>query len=168
MRDIKRIKTEEGKSSSAWTKFKPLHKVIINYFLSRISNKFPAGANQIFFKWMGVKIGKNVQIMPAPGFDIFFPELIEVGDGSIIGMECLVLCHEFTTNEFKYGGVKIGKNVLIGARAIILPGVSIGDGALISAGTVVYENVPSNVFAFGSPLQFKGLGEKSVQKKNKK
>jgi acetyltransferase-like isoleucine patch superfamily enzyme len=114
---------------------------------------------------LGVKIGKNAQIMPNPGFDLFFPELIEVGDGSIIGMECLILCHEFTTNEFKYGGVKIGKNVLVGARSIILPGIKIGDNSIIPLGTVVYKDVPSNTFAFGSPLQFKEIDFSSKTKK---
>jgi maltose O-acetyltransferase len=49
--------------------------------------------------------------------------------------------------------VRIGRNVWIGAGAIILPGVSIGDDALIGAGSVVTRNVPAAATAFGNPAR---------------
>jgi maltose O-acetyltransferase len=49
--------------------------------------------------------------------------------------------------------VRIGRNVWIGAGAIILPGVSIGDDALIGAGSVVTRNVPAEATAFGNPAR---------------
>jgi tetrahydrodipicolinate N-acetyltransferase len=47
--------------------------------------------------------------------------------------------------------VRIGKNVLIGARAIVLKGVEIGDRAIIGAGSVVMKNVPPDHIAAGNP-----------------
>ena len=47
--------------------------------------------------------------------------------------------------------VRIGNNVWIGGRAVILPGVSIGDNAVIAAGAVITANVPDNVLAAGNP-----------------
>lgn len=47
--------------------------------------------------------------------------------------------------------IHIGKNVWIGAGAIILPGVSIGDNSVIGAGSVVTKDVPANVIAVGNP-----------------
>jgi acetyltransferase-like isoleucine patch superfamily enzyme len=111
---------------------------------------------------MGVRIGKNVEIMPNIALDIFFPEMTEIGDGTVIGISCFLTCHEFNPGEFRYGPIKIGKNVLIGARSFVLPGVTIGDGAMVSAQTVVYKDIPPNVIAFGSPLVFKEI------EKNKK
>lgn len=160
MRELTRIKTKIGSSSHSWMSKKSVFSVFKNYLISKIGNMLPSGPNVFFFKLIGVSIGKNVQLMPSPGFDFFFPELIKVGDGTIIGMDCLILCHEFTTDEFKYGGVTIGKNVLIGARSVILAGVKIGDNSIVPANTLVYTDIPSNVLAFGSPLQFKKLKKK--------
>jgi maltose O-acetyltransferase len=49
--------------------------------------------------------------------------------------------------------VRIGRNVSIGAAAIILPGVSIADDAQIGAGSVVTRDVPSGATAFGNPAR---------------
>ena len=49
--------------------------------------------------------------------------------------------------------VKIGNKVWIGAHATILPGVTIGDGAVVAAGAVVTKDVPSNVVVAGVPAK---------------
>ena len=47
--------------------------------------------------------------------------------------------------------IEIGKNVWIGASAIILKGVSIGENSVVSAGSVVSKDIPANVIAAGNP-----------------
>ena len=49
--------------------------------------------------------------------------------------------------------VRIGKNVWIGAGAIVLPGVTIGDHSVIGAGSVVTKDIPPNVVAVGNPCR---------------
>lgn len=49
--------------------------------------------------------------------------------------------------------VRIGKNVWIGAGAIVLPGVTIGDHSVIGAGSVVTKDIPPNVVAVGNPFR---------------
>lgn len=49
--------------------------------------------------------------------------------------------------------VRIGKNVWIGAGAIVLPGVTIGDHSVIGAGSVVTKDIPPNVVAVGKPCR---------------
>jgi len=49
--------------------------------------------------------------------------------------------------------VHIGRDVWIGANAVILPGVTIGDGAVIAAGAVVTKDVPENTVAGGVPAK---------------
>ena len=49
------------------------------------------------------------------------------------------------------------KNCAIGAGAIILPGIEIGENSLIGAGSIVTKDIPSNVLAFGNPCRVKGI-----------
>jgi acetyltransferase-like isoleucine patch superfamily enzyme len=160
MRNLTIIKTPFGKSSMAWTQKKNFFRVTLNWFLCRVADIFTfTQKKQFLYRLMGVKIGKNVQIMPNVFLDIFFPELITIEDNVVIGMDAFVSCHEFNPSEFRYGPITIKQNTLIGARSFILPGVVIGEKSLVGAMTVVTKDVPSNVVAFGSPLQFKEIGE---------
>lgn len=57
--------------------------------------------------------------------------------------------------------VRIGKNVWIGSGVQILPGVTIGDNSVIGAGSVVTNDIPSNVIALGMPCRvIREIGEK--------
>ena len=56
--------------------------------------------------------------------------------------------------------VRIGRNCWLGAGVIVLPGVSIGDNAVIGAGSVVTRDVPANVLAVGNPCRvLREIGE---------
>jgi len=85
---------------------------------------------------------------------------IEVGEGTLIGSGAMILDNDFHVltangwrNEVRANAraIKIGREVFIGARAIILKGVSIGDRAVIGAGAVVTHDVPANCVAVGNP-----------------
>ncbi|MDD4250890.1 MAG: acyltransferase [Candidatus ainarchaeum sp.] len=155
MRNLIILKTNNGKSSEAWkTKKHPL-KVIKNWVFAWFASKTPGNLKLFFYKKMGIKIGENVQIMPGIRMEIFFPEGITIGDNVVIGQEAFITAHEFNVHEFRYGKIIIGNNVLIGARSFLLPGIEIGDNAIIPANTTIYKDVPKNNIAFGSPLQFK-------------
>ena len=160
MRNIIKIKSETGESSYCWIKIKPIYQVLFNWLMAKIASIVPIKSKPFFYRLMGIKIGKNVQIMPQFKADIFFPELITIEDGCVIGQDAFFTCHEFNTKEFRYGPITIKENVLIGARSFVLPGVTIGENSLVSAMTLVYKDVPSNVLAFGSPLQFKKSDKK--------
>lgn len=82
--------------------------------------------------------------------DIMFPEKITVGDNSIIGYNTTFLAHEYLIREYRLGEIVIGNEVMIGANTTILPGVLIGDGAIVSAGTLVHKDVPSGAFVGGN------------------
>ena len=83
---------------------------------------------------------------------------IEIGDGSLIGQQVVIasLNHDLTPD--KRGNmipspVKIGKNVWIGAHATILPGLTVGDNAVVAAGAVVSKDVPENTVVAGVPAK---------------
>lgn len=85
--------------------------------------------------------------------DIMFPEKITVGENSIIGYNTTILAHEYLIREYRLGEIVIGNEVMIGANVTILPGVKIGDGATVSAGTLVHRDVPSGAFVGGNPMR---------------
>lgn len=106
----------------------------------------------IFFRLMGAKIGKNVQINSKNCADL---SLLEIGDNSVIGGHATVICHSFERNRLILRKVKIGKNVVIGLNAVVLGGAEIGDGAFITAGSVLGKNKqvePHSVYA-GVPTE---------------
>ena len=84
---------------------------------------------------------------------------IEIGEDALIGAGCL-LCdsdmHEVPLGSGKptaMAPIKIGNNVFVGARSIILKGVTIGDGAVIGAGSVVAGDVPAHSISGGNPAK---------------
>jgi len=103
-----------------------------------------------------IKIGKNVFINACCRFQD--QGGIEIGDGSLIGHNTTIatLNHDFhpaKRQNLTPRPVKIGKNVWIGSDCTILPGVEIGDGAIIGAGSVVTKSIPANTIAVGNPAR---------------
>lgn len=85
---------------------------------------------------------------------------IYIGDHSMIGPNVTIataghpILPELREKEMQYNvDVKIGRNVWIGAGAIIVPGVTIGDNTVIGAGSVVTKDIPANVVAVGNPCR---------------
>lgn len=54
----------------------------------------------------------------------------------------------------KFGSIKIGNNCFIGAKSIILPGVTIGDNCIVAAGSVVAKSVASGTIVDGVPAKY--------------
>lgn len=111
------------------------------------------------YRLTGMKVGKNVSVGLGAMFDIFFPHLISIGDNTVIGYNATILAHEFLVSEYRTGRVDIGRNVMIGANATVLAGVSIGDGAIVSACSLVNKDVPPGALAYGVPIKFKRKAE---------
>ncbi len=85
--------------------------------------------------------------------DVMFPEKISVGRNTVIGYNTTILAHEYLIKEYRLGPVEIGNEVMIGANSTILPGITIGDGAIVSAGTLVHKDVPPGYFVGGNPMR---------------
>lgn len=109
--------------------------------------------NWIYRTILGMQVGKHtafaLMVMP----DVFFPERIRIGNNTIIGYNTTILAHEYLIKEYRLGDVIIGDNVMIGANSTILPGVTIGDGAVVSAGSLVHQDVAPGDFVGGNPIQ---------------
>ncbi|WP_379163372.1 acyltransferase [Paenibacillus sp. sgz5001063] len=109
--------------------------------------------NWIYRSVLGMKVGKHTAFGLMAMVDVFFPEKITVGENSVIGYNTTILAHEYLIKEYRLGEVIIGENVLIGANTTILPGVTIGDGAVVAAGSVVHKDVAAGSFVGGNPLR---------------
>jgi acetyltransferase-like isoleucine patch superfamily enzyme len=85
---------------------------------------------------------------------------ISIGADASIGPEAAILTLGHTPNspdfETRGGDVAIGPRAWIAYRAIILPGVSIGEGAVVAAGSVVTRDVPPFAIVAGSPARVVG------------
>jgi maltose O-acetyltransferase len=85
---------------------------------------------------------------------------VAIGDGTQIGPGVQILAADHPRDAagrasgLEFGRpVHVGRNVWIGGGAIILPGVSIGDSAVIGAGSVVTRDVPAGATVFGNPAR---------------
>jgi len=102
---------------------------------------------------IGVTVGEGVSWGLESTPDVFWPELVTVEDHAIIGYDVTLLCHEFLQDEYRTGEVVVGERAMIGAGAIVLPGVEIGEGAQVAANSLVTEDVPPETTVAGVPAE---------------
>lgn len=104
-----------------------------------------------------IKIGNNSGI----GVNCVIGPGTIIGNGVMMGPDCLIYTHnhKFDKDLLRYNGdteinpVNIEDNVWIGARCIILPGVTVGKGSTIGAGAIVTKNVPEYTVVAGNPAK---------------
>ncbi len=122
--------------------------------------KIRVWAYQIVITWkpwylrtfVGMDIGKNVVISRKAVLDrTINPRGIHIGDYTWIAGNALILSHDYF-RRLKLD-TYIGDRCLIGTRAIILPGVKIGDEVVVGSGSVVTKDVPSNCIVAGNPAK---------------
>ena len=105
----------------------------------------------------GIKIGKRVEIGYMVLMDGRRPELITIEDDVTITTMCVVIAHDLSRryNEGKeiIGRVHIKKGAFIGMNTVIMPGVTIGEGAVVAAGSVVTKDVEALTVYGGVPAK---------------
>ncbi|MED1527815.1 acyltransferase [Bacillus sp. FSL W8-0920] len=133
----------------------PFFKVVKNFIFIQIARYTPFMGikNWIYRTFLRMKVGEDTAFALMVMVDLMFPEKITVGRNSVIGYNTTILTHEYLIKEYRLGEVYIGDEVLIGANSTILPGVTIGDGAIVSAGTLVHKDVPAGSFVGGNPMR---------------
>jgi acetyltransferase-like isoleucine patch superfamily enzyme len=105
-----------------------------------------------------VRIGDDCFINDGCRFDTSAP--ITIDDGAYLGHDVALLTstHELgppdrRAGRFSCERIHVGRGAWIGARAVVLPGVTIGDGAVVAAGAVVTASVRANVVVGGVPAR---------------
>jgi acetyltransferase-like isoleucine patch superfamily enzyme len=156
-------------TNSLWQIYKTVSfwKVVKNFIIIQIARYTPflPVKNWLYRTFLKMEIGEHtafaLMVMP----DIMFPEKIKVGRNSIIGYNTTLLAHEYLIDEYRLGDVVIGDEVMIGANSTVLPGVVIGDRAVVAAGTVVHKDVPPGAFVGGNPMRIIYTKEEMEQRK---
>ena len=144
-------------ANSLWHVYKtvPFLKVIKNFLVIQLARYMPflKLKNWMYRRLLKMKVGEHTSFALMVMLDIMFPEKIKVGKNSVIGYNTTILAHEYLVEEYRLGEIEIGNEVMIGANSTILPGVRIGDGAIISACTLVHKDVPAGSFVGGNPMR---------------
>ena len=113
---------------------------------------------------MGCKVGHNVCIGHTVSTDIGNTRLINIEDNVIITNGCTLLCHRRDISQYKvyddssalpylYLPIHLKTGCQIGMGSIIMPGVTIGEGAIIGAHSVVTKDIPAWTIATGIPCK---------------
>lgn len=134
---------------------------VMNYFFEPLNKKF---IRPWIWKKLGVKLGKNVHIGHFVVPDFGNAERISIGNNVIISNGVNILCHKRDMSgyckgdlasklPFKFEDVTIEDNVQIGLNCTIMPGITIGEGAIIGSCSLVTKSIPAWSIAVGSPAK---------------
>lgn len=124
----------------------------------------PRKLRPFLIRKMGCHIGKNTFFGDYVRMDTSYADMIYIGDYTHITSGCRLLCHQRDLSNYcvgdnaascgyKTGEIHIGKGVMVGMESMIMPGVTIGDGAIIGARSMVTKDIPPYCVAVGSPAK---------------
>lgn len=135
--------------------------VMNNWLLSPL---LPRKIRPWVLRKIGCHVGKDIFVGDNVRIDSGHADLIYIDDHSHITGGCRLLCHQRNLIDYrmgddaaklpyKKGEIRIGKGVMIGMESLIMPGVTIGDGAIIGAFSLVTKNIPAWTIATGRPAK---------------
>jgi acetyltransferase-like isoleucine patch superfamily enzyme len=106
---------------------------------------------QYYVRVWGMDIGRGSHIARSAKLDLSNPRGVHIGEYTCIAFDAVILTHDFINNT--HLPVFIGSNCLIGARAVVMPGVTIGDHCIVGVGSIVMRNVPARSIVMGNPAR---------------
>ncbi|MEM9330628.1 MAG: polysaccharide biosynthesis/export family protein [Pseudomonadota bacterium] len=117
----------------------------------KIRNILIAFKRMVYVRFWKMDLHPSCTFSLKANFDKTNPKGVHVGAESYVAFDAVIFAHDMTrglrTDTY------IGKRCFIGARAIIMPGVTIHDGSIVGAGSVVTRDVPSGVIVAGNPAK---------------
>lgn len=118
----------------------------------------------MLLRGMGAKVGKGVFIGDHVAFDLNHSDMIVVDDYAHIASGSRILCHQRNLGNYRKGDnyadfgykvehVHLCKGCLVGMTCMVMPGVTIGEGSLVAAGSFVNKDIPDWTIAVGRPAK---------------
>jgi acetyltransferase-like isoleucine patch superfamily enzyme len=137
-----------------WTDARSPLRMVLNFLAVQIIKFSPVlRVKTWLLRQLGAEVGSGVSLALSATPDVFWPELITIEDDAIVGYDATILCHEFLREEYRTGEVVVGEGAMIGADAVVLPGVHIGNDARVAANSLVAEDVPAGATVAGVPAE---------------
>jgi hypothetical protein len=126
---------------------------ITNLSLHYINGLLPPPLRKLFYAALGAKMGKGIISI---GGRLVDPHLITVEEYAMIGDDALLTPHAYartTSDILILGKIEIKKNAIVGAKSMIMPGVTVGENSMINAMSLVPMNtkIPPNQIWGGNP-----------------
>ncbi len=162
---------EEYGQISLWTMIKRVIKTYKDTFLIKfgmeswlLSPLLPRKIRPMILRSIGCHVGKNAFVGDHVRIDSGHADLIYIGERAHITGGCRLLCHQRNLRDYrkgddaaklpyKLGEIHIGDGVMIGMETMIMPGVTIGEGAIIGAYSLVVNDIPAWTVATGRPAK---------------
>lgn len=124
----------------------------------------PRKLRPIYLRKIGCKVGKGVFIGDYVRVDLGHADMITIEDSVSIASGCRLLCHQRDFTDYCVGDdyMKLGytikpivlkKGCLVGMESFVMPGVTIGEGAIVGAGSLVTRDIPAWTVATGRPAK---------------
>ncbi len=117
------------------------------------------------YRWMGIAIGRHVFVGLDTWLDDQFPELITIEDDVTVSFRVTLVVHddakrmdrtEAGAADGTVAPITLKRGCYLGAGCLLLPGVTIGEKAVVGAGAVVTKDVPAGKIAVGVPARVVG------------
>lgn len=139
---------------------------LMNYFMNSafLSPLLPRMVRPWVLRRMGCKVGKGVFIGSQLWIDSGHADLITIDDHVHVTGRTVLLCHkkdlsnyyqgdDYAKLSYKTGHIHLKKGCSTGTGTIIMPGVTIGEGVIIGAGSIVTKDIPDWTIAIGRPAK---------------
>lgn len=162
---------EEYGQVTVWQVIKRVHKTyrdafLLKYFMNSwlLSPLEPRKLRPWVLKKIGCHVGKDIFVGDSVKIDAGHADLIYIEDHAHIAGGTRLLCHQRDLSDYHVGDdyAKLGyilkpihlkKGCLVGMESFVMPGVTIGEGAIVGAGSLVTKDVPAWTIATGRPAK---------------
>lgn len=141
------------------------HKQLIHMMNWAILEPFnPRKLRPVFLKKLGCKVGKDVYVGDDVRVDLSHADMITIEDHVHIADACRLLCHQRDLSHYCKGDdyaqlgyhikpIILKKGCLLGMETFVMPGVTVGEGAIVGAGSLVTKDIPAWTVATGRPAK---------------
>jgi acetyltransferase-like isoleucine patch superfamily enzyme len=132
-----------------------------NWFLGNLVRVSPRGVINFVHRRRGVKMGRDCFVDPWATLETAYPENITLGNDVRVAAGAIIMTHIKPPHHLRDTGlmpntvkpVVLQDHCFIGVHAVIMPGVTVGKGAVVASGAVVMNNVPAYVMVAGNPAK---------------